>query len=64
MSNLKETNFKMDRFPKDLKDKMHEIYYNNKVKDVVRYLHPNHIYLGDARELLTQIEPNSIDLSV
>ena len=54
----------MDRFPKDLQDRMREIYSNSNGKDTVFYLRPNHIYLGDARELLTQIEPNSIALSV
>ena len=54
----------MDRFPKDLQDRMREIYSNSNGKDTVFYLRPNHIYLGDARKLLTQIEPNSIALSV
>jgi len=64
MSNLKETDFKMDRFPKDLQDKMRELYSNSNVKDIVYYLLPNHIYLVDDKKLLTQIEPNSIALSM
>ena len=35
MGNLKETDFKIDRFPKDLQDKMRELYSNSNGKDTV-----------------------------
>ncbi len=56
--------FKIERLPKGLQDKFRGIYLNGNGSEPVQYLRPNEIYLGDARHLLPQIEPNSIDLSV
>jgi len=64
MSSLEEIDFKIDRLPKGLQEKFHELYSNGNGNEAVHYLHPNEIYLGDARQLLPQIEPNSIALSV
>ena len=55
-------NFKIDRLPKDLQDTFHELYSNENGHKT--YLRFNEIHHGDARELLPQIEPNSIALSV
>lgn len=59
-----EIGFKIDRLPKGLQDTFRELYSNGNGKEPVQYLLPNEIYLGDARELLPKIEPNSIALSV
>jgi len=64
MSSLEEIDFKIDRLPKGLQEKFRELYSNGNGNEAVHYLHPNEIYLGDARQLLPQIEPNSIALSV
>jgi site-specific DNA-methyltransferase (adenine-specific) len=64
MSSLEEIDFKIDRLPKGLQEKFRELYSNGNGNEAVHYLHPNEIYLGDARKLLPQIEPNSIALSV
>ena len=56
--------FKIERLPKGLQDKFRGLYLNGNGSEPVQYLRPNEIYLGDARHLLPQIEPNSIDLSV
>jgi len=55
-------NFKIDRLPKDLQKIFHELYSNGSAH--TNYLRPNEIYHGDARDLLPQIYPNSIALSV
>lgn len=55
-------NFEIDRLPKDLQNTFRELYSNG---DGCRaYLSLNEIHHGDAQELLPQIEPNSIALSV
>lgn len=59
-----EIDFKIDRLPKGLQDKFRELYSNGNEEKTVQYLLPNEIYLGDARDLLPRIEPNSIALSV
>jgi len=64
MSSLEEIDFKIDRLPKGLQEKFRELYSKGNGNEAVHYLHPNEIYLGDARKLLPQIEPNSIALSV
>lgn len=64
MSSLEGIDFKIDRLPKGLQEKLRELYSNGNRDEAVNYLHPNEIYLGDARQLLPQIEPNSIALSV
>lgn len=52
----------LDRLPDDLRTTLADLY--NAPESASRYLRPNEIYLGDARDLLPQIEPNSIALSV
>lgn len=65
MSNVVEKiDFRIERLPKELQDKFRELYSNSDGNEPVQYLRPNEIYLGDARHLLPQIEPNSIALSV
>jgi DNA modification methylase len=64
MSSLEEIGFEIDRLPKGLQEKFRKLYSNGNGNEAVRCLHPNEIYLGDARKLLPQIEPNSIALSV
>jgi site-specific DNA-methyltransferase (adenine-specific) len=54
-------NFKIERLPKDLQPKFFELYSENNEQKT--YLSPNKIHHGDARELLSQIEPNSIAVS-
>lgn len=56
--------FKIDRLPKDLQGKFSELYSNSKGDGAVRYLSVNEIHHGDARQLLPQVAPNSIDLSI
>jgi site-specific DNA-methyltransferase (adenine-specific) len=57
-----QLDFNIDRLPKDLQARFLELYSNEDTYN--SYLCPNKIYHGDARELLPQIEPNSIGLSV
>ena len=56
------TDFKIGRLPKELQEKFRELYTNGTDRD--EFLHANGIFNGDARDLLRQIEPNSISLSV
>jgi len=60
----KEIDFRIERLPKRLQDRFSELYSNGNGNEAVQYLCPNEIYLGDARQLLPKIEPNSIALSV
>jgi site-specific DNA-methyltransferase (adenine-specific) len=55
-------NFNIERLPKDLQDTFRVLYSNGNTQ--ITDMHPNEIYHGDARDLLPQIEPNSIALSV
>ncbi len=65
MSNpIADLDFKIDRLPQDLQDKFRELYSNDNGHKPVAYLRPDETYHGDARQLLLQIEPNSIALSV
>lgn len=66
MSAIQASNldFKIDRLPKDLQDTFLELYSSNEKADSMEYLAINQIYHGDARDLLPQIAPNSIALSV
>lgn len=64
MSSAEEIDFKIDRLPKGLQDTIRRLYSNDSNNESVQYLRPGEIYLGDARELLPRIEPNSIHLSV
>ena len=61
---VEQIGFEIDRLPRGLQDKFRELYSNGNGNEPVHYLRPNKIYLGDARDLLPQIEPNSIALSV
>src|SRR5437588_2338835 len=54
--------FKIERLPKDLQAKFRDLYTSK--EKAGSWLKPNEIYHGDARELLAQIEPNSIAVSV
>lgn len=54
--------FNLDRLPEELRATLAGLYVAPQSAD--NYLLPNQIYLGDARDLLPQIEPNSIALSV
>ncbi|MEW5988555.1 MAG: site-specific DNA-methyltransferase [Chloroflexota bacterium] len=65
MSNLaQDTDFKIERLPKELQGTFRELYANTNGQSAATYLRPDEIYLGEARELLPQIAPNSIALSV
>lgn len=57
---------RIDRLPKDLQEAFRELYTTNDQSDqkANTCLQPDTIYCGDARQLLPQIEPNSIALSV
>jgi len=58
-----QAGFNLNRLPKDLQDQF-RVLYNGHSTSSTNYLVPNAIYEGDARNLLSQIEPNSIALSV
>lgn len=62
MLNSANPSFNLERLPKDLQSKFRELYAEKGVSE--SYLCPNQIYHGDARQLLTRIEPNSIAASV
>ncbi|MCU0503800.1 MAG: site-specific DNA-methyltransferase [Anaerolineae bacterium] len=57
-----QSDFNIERLPKDLQARFRALYPGG--NGAAGYLKPNQIYEGDARELLTQIEPNSIALSI
>lgn len=52
----------LERLPKHLQETLGPVL--NPAKVPTTYLNPNAIYEGDARQLIPQIEPNSISLSV
>lgn len=54
--------FTFERLPQHLQERLASILKPN--LSLGDCLAPNEVYLGDARELLQRIEPNSIDLSV
>lgn len=54
--------FQIDRLPRDLQDRFTELYASP--EEAETFLKPNEIYQGDARDLLSLIQPNSIALSV
>lgn len=64
MRKIKETTpqFKIERLPKQLQTQFHSLYGTN--GNAANYLKSNQIYHGDAQNILTEIEPNSISLSV
>ncbi len=53
--------FNMDRLPPDLQRQLTNVYQSSQLDNA---LEANRIYHGDARELLAQIQPNSIALSI
>ncbi|MDR3328565.1 MAG: site-specific DNA-methyltransferase [Prevotellaceae bacterium] len=55
-------NFCFNRLPKGLQESLGSIYYAG--KQVLDPLAENAIYVGDARDLLKQVAPNSIAVSV
>ncbi|ACL26185.1 DNA-methyltransferase [Chloroflexus aggregans] len=61
---IEEMDFKIDRLPKGLQDTFRELYVNGNGNGTLHDVRPNEIYVGDARALLPNIEPNSIALSV
>lgn len=52
----------IERLPDDLKSRMQSYYHANEAR--LNFLKPDKIHCGDAKELLKQIKPNSISLSV
>jgi hypothetical protein len=54
--------FKMERLPKDLQPTFRALYSPQNGGAV--YLSPNEVYQGDACDLLTLVEPNSVAVSV
>lgn len=55
--------FSLQRLPKDLQEKF-QVLYNGHSGPPTDYLTPNMVYTGDARQLVPQIEPNSVSVSV
>lgn len=53
--------FNINRLPPDLRRQLTRVYQSSQLDNA---LEPNRIYHGDARELLVQIQPNSIALSI
>jgi len=60
-SSVQVVSYNIDRMPSHLRTKIDNFF---KGKRIVDPLKPNHIYLGDARELLKRIHYNSIALSI
>ncbi|MGH9753335.1 MAG: DNA-methyltransferase [Blastocatellia bacterium] len=58
--------FRIDRLPRNLQDRFTELYSprDSSGEEEETFLKPNEIYQGDARDLLSLIQPNSIALSV
>ena len=58
--------FSIDRLSPELQEQIGHLYdvHNGQGDQSVEYLAPNEIYQGDTTELISQIEPNSIGLSV
>ncbi|MBO9326420.1 MAG: site-specific DNA-methyltransferase, partial [Roseiflexus sp.] len=55
----------IERLPKHLQQTFLELYSADHPENSdMSFLEPDNIYCGDARQLLPQIEPNSIALSV
>ncbi len=57
-------NFNIERLPKELQATFRDLYSSQTAEKKQEYLSVNEIHHGDARDLLPQIEPNSIALSV
>ncbi|MGE0130677.1 MAG: site-specific DNA-methyltransferase [Blastocatellales bacterium] len=54
--------FRIDRLPRDLQDRFTDLYAPR--GEAETFLKPNEVYQGDARDLLSLIQPNSVALSV
>ncbi len=52
----------LERLPKHLQETLRPVF--NPSRLLTTYLSPNAIYEGDARQLIPQVEPNSVSLSV
>jgi site-specific DNA-methyltransferase (adenine-specific) len=61
MSEPIHRNFNLERLPKELQDQFRVLYYDD-MSTQKSHLRLNEIYHGDARDLLLQIEPNSLAL--
>ena len=59
---MEQIGFSFHRLPVGLQDQLESLYVESEPDR--EYLKVNNIYLGDARDLLPQIEPNSIALAV
>ena len=59
---MEQVGFSFRRLPVDLQDQLEPLYVESESDR--EYLKVNEIHLGDARDLLPQIEPNSIALAV
>lgn len=57
-----QTGFSLERLPKNLQTTFRALYENASPKELS--LQPNQIYHGDSRQLLSEIETNSIAVSV
>lgn len=57
------THLTLERMPKELQERLRPVL-RPAYHRCAHYLQPNAVYQGDARELLRNIEPNSIALSV
>lgn len=60
-NNEKQINFNMNRMPPELQRQLANVYDGGQINDALTV---NHIYQGDAQELLRKIQPNSIALSI
>jgi site-specific DNA-methyltransferase (adenine-specific) len=52
----------IERMPSHLQERMSQLYHSSDATG--NFLEPNQVYHGDARDLLPQIAPNSIALSI
>ncbi len=56
-----KTSFNMNRLPPELQRQLADVYHERQIDDA---LEVNRIHHGNARELLSKIQPNSIALSI
>jgi site-specific DNA-methyltransferase (adenine-specific) len=61
-NSLHQGAFNYDRLPDDLKVRMTKHYFAR--SEVQKFVEQNKVYLGDCRELLPKVQPNSVALSV
>jgi len=59
---MEQLGFSLNRLPINLQTRLEPLYVKSRTSK--KYLKVNDIHLGDARDLLPQIEPNSIALAV